>query len=123
MGTWGSGNFDNDAALDYVAGVVGPLVAQLQAVVDNPSLAEADEDGGTECLVAAELLISLSQYYTDPTLTPQLVTDCRDVVLSEWENTIDDLDPDQEYKTERRAVMQQTFAQLLTAIQGRQRAS
>ena len=121
MGTWGSGNFDNDKALDYLASVADPLVAQLQAVVDTPSLAEADEDGGIQCLVAAEILTGLSQYYTGPKLTPQLVTDCRDVVLAEWEATIDELDPDEDYKTERRAIMQQTFAQLLTVVQRWQR--
>ncbi|MBO2008305.1 DUF4259 domain-containing protein [Hymenobacter negativus] len=120
MGTWGSGNFDSDKALDYLASVADPLVAQLQAVVDTPSLAEADEDGGTQCLVAAEILIGL-KYYTSPKLTPQLVTDCRDVVLAKWEATIDELDPDEDYKTERRAIMQQTFAQLLTAVQRWQR--
>jgi hypothetical protein len=120
MGTWGSGNFDNDAALDYLASIADPLVAKLQAVVDTPSLAEADEDGATQCLAAAEVLISLSRYYTSPKLTPKLVTNCRDVVLSEWEETIDELKPDEEYKTGRRATMQQTFAQLLTALQSRQ---
>jgi hypothetical protein len=123
MGTWGSANFDNDHALDYLATICQPLVAKLSAVVENPSLAQADEDGWIECLVAVEILTLLGKYYTDKILTNQLVTACRDVVLVEWLATIDDLDPDPDYKAERLVVIQQSFDKLLAVVNSQQQAS
>lgn len=117
MGTWGSGNFDNDHALDYLAEVCDPLVGKLSEVVENPSLAEADEDGWVECLVAVEILTGLGGRYSSEKLTSQLVTECRDTVLTQWDATIDELDPDPEYKIERRLTIQQSFDKLLAVVQ------
>ena len=119
MGTWGSGNFSNDHALDYLATICQPLVEKLSAIVENPSLAEADEDGWVECMVAVEILTLLAKYYTSEKLTPQLVINCRDALLTEWLATIDDLDPDPAYKVERPIVIKQAFDKLLAAVNGR----
>lgn len=123
MGTWGSSNFDNDHALDYLGTICQPLVEKLWAVVENPSLAEADEDGWVECMVAVEILTLLGRYYTSERLNPQLVTNCRETVLAEWLATIDDLDPDPGYKAERLLVIQQSFDKLLAVVNGQQQAS
>ena len=117
MGTWGSDNFDSDTALDYLAEVCDPLVDKLLKVVENPSLAEADEDGGVEALVAAELLLLVSARYYNPRLTPRLIAECGAIVLSQWEATIDALGPKPDYKVERRQVIHQTFEHLLAAVQ------
>ena len=117
MGTWGSGNFDNDYALDYLSTVCAPLVDTLAEVVAHPEVAEADENGGIDSLVAAEILTNLCRYYYSERLTPELITNCRDIVLSQWDATIDELDPKPAYKIERRQVMQQTFERLLVAVQ------
>ena len=121
MGTWGSGNFDNDHALDYLASVCEPLVNKLSDIIENPSLAEADEDGWIECLVAVEILTLLGEHYTSAKLTPQLVTECRDIVLTEWLASIDELDPDPDHKAERPVVIQQSFDKLLAIVEGWQR--
>ena len=123
MGTWGSGNFDSDHALDYLAQVCDPLVDKLSDIVENPALAEADEDGWVECMVAVELLTVMSQYYTSQKLTPRLVTECRDTLLTEWSATIDELDPTPDYKAGREVVLQQSFDKLLAIVAGRQRAA
>ena len=121
MGTWGSGNFDNDHALDYLANVCDPLVEKLSDIVQDPSLAEADEDGWVECMVAVEILTLLSKNHISKKLTPQLVTECRDIVLREWLASIDGLDPDPDHKAERPVVIKQTFDKLLTIVEGWQR--
>jgi hypothetical protein len=118
MGTWGSDNFSNDHALDYLATICQPLVEKLSAIVENPSLAEADEDGWVECLVAVEVLTLLGKYYSSKSLTPQLVIACRDTLLTEWLATIDDLDPDPDYKAERPIVIKQSFDKLLAVLNG-----
>jgi hypothetical protein len=119
MGTWGSDNFDNDHALDYLATICQPLVEKLSAIVENPSLAEADEDGWVECMVAVEVLTLLGKYYTDEKLTAQLVTDYRTTLLTEWLATIDDLDPDPTYRKERPVVIEQAFDKLLAVVNSR----
>lgn len=116
MGTWGSDNFDNDHALDYLAAICQPLVGKLSAIVENPSLAEADEDGWVECMVAVEVLTLLGKHYKNEALKPQLVTTCRDTLLTEWLATIDELDPDPDYKLERPVVIKQAFDKLLAVV-------
>lgn len=120
MGTWGSDNFGNDHALDYLATICQPLVDKLSAIVENPSLAEADEDGWVECMVAVEILTLLGKYYSSASLNTQLVATCRDIVLAEWLATIDDLDPDPDYRAERPLVIKQSFDKLLAVITSRQ---
>jgi len=117
MGTWGSGNFDSDQALDYLAQVCDPLVEKLVAIVENPSLAEADEDGWEECLVAVEILTRLGGHYISEKLTPSLVATCRDVLLTEWLASIDELDPDPDYRAARPAVIRESFDKLLAVVQ------
>ncbi|MGI4834896.1 MAG: DUF4259 domain-containing protein [Janthinobacterium lividum] len=105
MGTWGSENFDNDHALDYLTEVRAPLVEKLIAIVENPSLAKADEDGWVECLVAVEMLTSISAQCVSDGLTSELVTACRDTLLTEWLASIDELDPTPDYKAGKQLVI------------------
>ena len=122
MGTWGSGNFDNDHALDYLAQLCDPLVQKLADIVDNPSLAEADEDGWIECLVAVEVLISVSKQYVSEELSPELITACRDTLLAEWLASVDELDPTPDYKTGKQLIIQQSFEKLLAAVSQQRKA-
>ncbi|MBD2766876.1 DUF4259 domain-containing protein [Hymenobacter sp. BT664] len=115
MGTWGSGNFDSDDALDYLSDIANPLVEKLMEVVENPELADADEESN-HCMAAVEILTMLSQYYSDTRLNPQFVADCRRTVLTQWDETIDELDPDPDYKVARRQVMEQSFDKLLAVV-------
>ena len=115
MGVWGTGNLDNDSALDNFHGLVSPLVKQLAEVVENTTLAEADELSDWY-MAAVEVLGVLSQRFFIANLTSELVINCRNTMLSQWEDTIDELGPKPAYKTGRLLVMQQSFEKLLTEV-------
>jgi hypothetical protein len=119
MGPWGSGNFENDHALNYLATIGKPLVQKLVDIVETPSLAEADEDGWVECLVAVELLTTIGLPRIDERLRPELVEACRDTLLAEWIESIDELDPDPDYRAGKLAVIKQSFAKLLAVVKAR----
>jgi hypothetical protein len=122
MGVWGTGNLDSDGALDNFHDLVSPLVEQLAEVVANPTLAEADELSDWY-MATVEVLSVLSQHFTIPDLTAQLVVSCRDTMLAQWESTIDELDPKPDYKAGRLVVMQQTFEKLLAGVRRWERSA
>jgi hypothetical protein len=113
MGVWGVGNFQSDAALDYLGtDIVDPLVAKLQEVVDNPRRAEPDERTSAEVMVAVEVLCALCERCRAVPPEPGLVEECRAAYLRVWDGYIDKLDPSPEFKEERRRVIESSFAEL-----------
>lgn len=114
MGVWGAGNFGNDAACDFVQhAVVEPLTAQLRRIVDNPALADPEEDASFEVMAAVEMLAVLGAAVAAHPPSSELVEECRDVCLRGWDEGIDKLDPEPGYKAERRAIIAATFERLL----------
>jgi hypothetical protein len=114
MGVWGAGNFANDAALDFVASaVVKPMTAQLHWVVENPALADPEEEHSFEVMAAVEILAVVCEGINAHPPPTQMVEDCRDVCLRGWDEGIDKLHPKPGYKEERRAVTAATFDRLL----------
>jgi hypothetical protein len=113
MGVWDAGNFQSDYALDYLStNIIGPLVAKLEAVVDNPQLAEPDERVSAEVMVAVEVLCVLCTRCGGVPPKPQLVEECRSTYLRVWDGYIDKLSPKPDFKEERRRVIESSFAEL-----------
>jgi hypothetical protein len=113
MGTWEAGNFDNDEALDYVAEIQAPLLHQLEHIIADPHLAEPDEPTSARVMAAAEILAILCEQCNAVPPKPDIVTQCQEAYLPVWDGYIDRLEPDPEYKLERRKVIQATFERLL----------
>jgi hypothetical protein len=118
MGVWGPENFDNDTAFCYALdAVVKPMIAQMRRVVENPELADPEEDASFKIMAAAEILAVLCEQLPLPTPPKELIEDCRDLCLRGWDQGIDKLDPTPEYQEGRRAAIVATFERLLTASQ------
>ncbi|MCX4963378.1 DUF4259 domain-containing protein [Streptomyces sp. NBC_00654] len=118
MGTWGSGNFESDTARDYVSSFIDRLVAEVAEAMDgDPVEIEADEYWGVAVPCQLELLTVLTRagHTSDTLLRPELVEKWKKHFIAVWERTIDDLEPSQDYKEERRAVLVRTFDQLAEA--------
>ena len=114
MGVWGAGNFQSDAALDYLgSGIVAPLIAKLQAIVSHPRLAEPDERMSAEVMVAVDVLCELCERLGAVPPEPELVEECGATYLQVWEGYIDKLSPEPGHKEARRRAIETSFAELL----------
>ncbi|GAA1640209.1 hypothetical protein GCM10009679_51570 [Saccharothrix algeriensis] len=118
MGTWGSGNFESDTALDHLSIVVDRLVADVaEAMADDPVTIEPDEYWGVAVPCNLELLHVLVQAgYASGSLPEAGVVEAwKETFMAVWERTIDDLEPSPAFKQERRAVLNRTFDRLADA--------
>ena len=110
MGVWGAENFGNDAACDFRENaVVKPMTSQLRRIVENPALADPEEQASFEVMAAVEILVLLCENVKACPPPSQLVKDCCDLCLRGWDEGIDKLHPKPGYKEERRAVIVATF--------------
>ncbi|MFI6230906.1 DUF4259 domain-containing protein [Micromonospora echinospora] len=121
MGTWGSGNFDDDTAADHLAALTDRLIAEVtEAMSDDPTAIEPDEYWGVAVPCNLELLHLLGQQrYVGVRLPdPETIADWKSRYLAVWDGTIDGLEPGPEYREERRAVLVRTFDQLAELAAG-----
>lgn len=114
MGVWGPGNFESDTVADGLGEltdrIIGDIAEQYDGASDDSAL-DPDEWGGEMVPAWLELLVDIVERRrvgaTFPTAA--VLTDWRDRYLRVWDGYIDDLDPDEDYKVARRAVLVGTF--------------
>ncbi|NUP52291.1 MAG: DUF4259 domain-containing protein [Catenulispora sp.] len=112
MGTWGSGNFDNDTALDHESIVVARLLTEVaEAIAGDPAEIEPDQYWGVAVPCNLELLHLLSQagYANDHLPEAEVIEEWKRTYMAVWERAIDDLGPEPYYKEDRRVVLNRTF--------------
>ncbi|WP_429516181.1 DUF4259 domain-containing protein [Rhodococcus sp. BE178] len=115
MGTWGSGNFDDDTAADHLSDMTGRLVDEVtKAMSGDPVEIEPDEYWGVAVPCNLELLhLIAQQHYVGVTLPDaETIVGWRDRFLAVWDGAIDGLEPAPDYKERRREVLVRTFDQL-----------
>ncbi|WDZ83848.1 DUF4259 domain-containing protein [Micromonospora cathayae] len=121
MGTWGSGNFDDDTAADHLSALTGRLISEVaEAMSGDPVGIEPDEYWGVVVPCNLELLHLLArQKYVGASLpAPETIADWKSRYLAVWDGTIDGLEPSPEYREQRRTVLVRTFDQLLELARG-----
>ena len=111
MGTWGTGNFENDGALDYVGRLVGDLTNTITRCFDTDN-ASLDEDGESELMPSVAIIAILSERCGAAPPKPEVVESWRSKYLAIYDEQIDELEPDPDYKVERRKTIDATFAEL-----------
>ncbi|GAA2781620.1 hypothetical protein GCM10010441_03210 [Kitasatospora paracochleata] len=119
MGTWGSGNFESDTALDHLSIVVDRLVTEVaEAMAGDPVDLEPDEYWGVAVPCNLELLHVLVQagYGAESLPEAGVVKEWQRTFMAVWERTVDGLGPSPRFKEERRSVLNRTFDQLADAI-------
>ncbi|MFD9066210.1 DUF4259 domain-containing protein [Kitasatospora purpeofusca] len=124
MGTWGSGNFESDTALDHLSAVVGRLVEEVaEAMAGDPVGLEPDEYWGVAVPCQLELLhvLARSGHAGGELPAAEVVEGWKETFMAVWERSIDGLEPKPEYKKQRREVLIRTFDQL--AADARQAAA
>ncbi|WP_329488660.1 DUF4259 domain-containing protein [Kitasatospora sp. NBC_01246] len=115
MGTWGSGNFDSDAAADHLGEFTARLIGEVeQAMAGDRVELEADEYWGTAVPCNLELLhLIASRHYVGAGLpAAATIEGWKADFMAVWEQSIDGLEPAPGHKEERRAVLLRTFDDL-----------
>ncbi|MFC4604181.1 DUF4259 domain-containing protein [Rhodococcus kronopolitis] len=115
MGTWDSGNFDDDTAADHLSDLTGRLVDEVaEAMSGDPVELEPDEYWGVAVPCNLELLHLLArQHYVGVRLPdPETIAGWKDRFLAVWDEAIDGLEPEPDFKRQRREVLVRTFDQL-----------
>ena len=109
MGTWDSGNFGNDTALDFLVDVANEIEKELF----EP---EGVEDIDLITAAVATYSALLAECPIDAGDSAKL-TSLRDSVLKIYDAEIDELESKGDYKPERRKVIEETFATLLSRLE------
>ena len=112
MGTFGPGNFQNDGALDYVAELAVQLVERINDSLQGRK-ANPDELGETVLVPSVDILRLLCAHCSAPVPEKTTIQAWKDKYLHIWNSRIDATHPAPGYKEERRAVIVQTFDNLL----------
>ncbi|MEU0544720.1 DUF4259 domain-containing protein [Nocardia sp. NPDC005978] len=126
MGVWGPGNFDSDTAADGLGELtdllIGNISEQFQDPEDDTPL-EPDEWGGDMVPAWLEVLVQLAEPARVGTTFPSaaVLGEWRERYLRVWDGYIDELGPDAEFKTARRAVLAGTFDRAIELATARER--
>jgi len=106
MGAWGSGNFDNDAALDVIADMVEIAAAEITAFCKSDRCTVEDLDALMGC-VAAHMALHEHCGGARPELP--VAKALREKVIDLYDKSVDSLKPQADYKRARRAVLAATL--------------
>ncbi|WP_436530809.1 DUF4259 domain-containing protein [Actinoplanes sp. HUAS TT8] len=119
MGTWGSGNFDDDSAADHLSVLTARLVREVEeAMAGDPVELEPDEYWGVAVPCNLEILHLLASRPWAGVVLPEAgtVEGWKRTFMAVWEASIDGLEPGPEHKVRRREVLERTFDQLAEVI-------
>jgi hypothetical protein len=104
MGTWEAGPFENDAALDFVGEVIDQLMVPINAFMDSPEIDETfDAAFAAIALLNAVMDLTPSRPWSGD--NPVGGAPIREAMLSCYDEQIDDMDPDPEFKTDQRTAL------------------
>jgi hypothetical protein len=112
MGTWNAGNFDNDSALDYVGDLIDQLTNTINSCFEDDN-ADLDEGGEGELMPSVFIIDLLSQHCGAAPPKPDVIESWCDRYVKIYDEQIDGLEPDPEFKVNRRKVVADTFSSLI----------
>lgn len=107
------------AAADHLSALVTRLVGEIEeAMAGDPVELEPDEYWGVAVPCNLQILhVLANQDWVGVTLPEAATVEAwKATYLAIWEESIDGLEPEPEYRRERRAVLERTFDQLTETI-------
>ncbi|HEV2236142.1 MAG TPA: DUF4259 domain-containing protein [Ktedonobacterales bacterium] len=113
MGTWGPGNFENDAALDFVGDEIDRHVRAIYEVFADHQRFRLDEDAEGEVLPRIAILSFLCEHCGGILAKDVDAVAWKARYLEMYDGMIDEMAPDADYKEQRRAVIVATFDKLI----------
>lgn len=125
MGVWGPGNFESDTVADGLGEVtdriIGDIAEQFEDPTDDLAL-EPDEWGGEMVPAWLEILTEIVEPGRVGATFPSVavLSDWRDRYLRVWDGYIDGLEPTDDHKVARRAVLVGTFERAIALAADRE---
>lgn len=114
MGTWGPGNFDNDAAADFIDEELDRHVRAIEAIFADSERFLLDGDAEGELMPRIAILALLCEHSAGVLdTTGDAISAWKARYLEMYDDQIDDLEPRGDYKLQRRAVIAETFDTLI----------
>src|SRR5262245_26265019 len=106
MGTWGPGNFENDAALDMVEEVRAAATAEVEAFCGSDQVGIEDLD---DILAGVAIHLALHEHCNASPPDLDVALNLREKALRIYDEQIDSLEPQGDYKAVRRATIAETL--------------
>ena len=120
MGTWGTGNFDSDTALDFTAELVDGLSVQIACALGLRTGAGCDHNGPGDLeevegpvMARVGTILMLVDGGASGAPDPIIVTRWRDAMLRLWDAQKHTLGGRADYLRDRRCEIAATFERLL----------
>jgi hypothetical protein len=113
MGTWGAGNFENDAALDFIGDEIDRYISIIEDIFGNEGRFLLDEDAEGMLMPAVEILAVLCEHCHGVLPEHLDVAAWKARYLAMYDDQIDGLEPQGDFKQQRRAVIEATFDKLV----------
>lgn len=125
VGTWGPGNFDDDTVADGLSAITDDLIAKIAEVFadeDDDTELQPDEWGGSMVPAWLEILTDIASAGRVGATFPSRSTleGWRDRYVRVWDEYIDELDPDEDYRIDRRQVIVSTFERAVSLARERE---
>lgn len=111
---WGVENFENEGAQQYLQVLSAKLVATVHEIFMDPERLDLDEDGEAMFMPSIELLAMLCERYNIEPPKPSTVLSWQEKYLEVYDQSIDQLNQEEQFKTDRRKVIGKTFHWLMS---------
>lgn len=113
MGVFGTGNFDSDCSAEFLGDLCDELIAQVESAINSPSNLEAGEywSDVVPSIIDLLLLFEGRRLFGSKLPSPTDAARWKAAYLDAWEASGKELK--QEFYTERKRVLQRTFAKLI----------
>ena len=106
MGTWDSGPFGNDMAMDYVSEVVDSLMQPVNSFLEEPMIDEGFDEAFAAVAILNEIMSRCGARPWDAeakaTVDPATIVTA---MVTCFDEQIDDMGPDPDFKTDQRAAL------------------
>jgi hypothetical protein len=117
MGTWGAGPFKNDAALDFVSGIIDTLMESVNDFMSSPQIDENfDPAFAAIAMLNAIMAITPSRPWDSSADKAVDGGPIRDAMLACYDEQIDSMEPKADFKRDQRAALVTTLDEFVAKL-------
>lgn len=114
MSAWGANTFQNDAALDFINEEIDRHISAIEDVFADEDRFALDEGAEGELMPRVEILLLLCEHCGRALPEKLDPATWKARYLAMYDEQIDGLEPSEELKRQRRAIIEATFDRLIS---------